>query len=162
MGCLLLASGQSCVCKPYTRIPATIARIAVSAQTVTEKSLKSRQQALNKLTLGPSSLLVKALCKTLFPSAMCRRFTMILACTESCEVIASISDTDLVITSLHCVELREPAHCCLLQAVLRSLLSFTLLRSHSYVSYVKSRNLLHDIYHKKKTGLSPCFGPPLS
>jgi hypothetical protein len=94
MGYLLLTSDQSCVCKPY--IPATVARIAGSAQTVTEKSLKSRQHALNKLTWGPSSLLVKALYKTLFPSAMCRRFTMILACTESCEVIASISDTDLV------------------------------------------------------------------
>lgn len=94
MGSLLLTSDQSCVYKPY--IPKTVARNAESALTVTEKSLKSRQHALNKLTQGPSSLLVKALYKTLFPSAMCRRFTMILACTESCEVIASISDTDLV------------------------------------------------------------------
>jgi len=39
-------------------IRAKIARIPESAQTVTKKYLKSRQHALNKLTQGPSSLLV--------------------------------------------------------------------------------------------------------
>ena len=148
MGCLLLTSDQNCVCKPY--IPATAARIAGSAQTVTEKYLKSRQQAPNKLTQGPSSLLVKALHKTLFPSAMCRSFTMILACTESCEVIASISDTDLVLYYFLALCWVERTG-----AILRSAggvkitFKFHAIKVALYAPYVKSRcNLLQDIYKK--------------